>query len=395
MRGQLLRVAGAALLSSACIAEEAFEPAPAAADSYGHALRGGEPAPAESQVVAVVNIAGGQCTGSPITPDLVLTARHCVGATNESTNRVDCDETRFVDPDSAGAMFVLTTPTVTEDPADYHRVRTVRVLPDGDASLCGRDIALLELSEPLDVRPLIPRVDVPARAGDAYAAYGYGDDEAEQGSGVRRQLLDRQVLCAGKECADEGVRDTEFLGSDGVCGGDSGGPALDPERRIAGVVSRGFAGCTGPIYGDVAAFADFLKSEALAAAARGGYEAPAWALGHSTERRFNHPIGASCRDDSQCESGLCGEDGRCTRECSAAGPCPSGHSCSAETSVCQADVSTSDGEPPPASSCRFARAPGHSTWGAWLLALLLLVRARGGSARARWVRMRRGFDERR
>lgn len=58
---------------------------------------------------------------------------------------------------------------------------------------------------------------------------------------------------------------------------DSGGPALDAEGRIIGVVSRGLSGCRSPIYASVFEFAEWLRTEAMLAAKAGAYEAPSWA----------------------------------------------------------------------------------------------------------------------
>jgi hypothetical protein len=247
------------------------------------ALKGAEAAPGATQIFAIVNFAGGQCTGSPIAPNLVLTARHCIGRTKDISRRVVCTETAFTEPDSAGAVFVVTKSEITDDPNDYHRVRAVRMLPGDDEHLCGRDLALLELAEPIDVPPLIPRVDVPPVPGESYTAYGYGDDEGEVGAGVRRSLSDLRVDCVAEACPDREVYPTEWVGSDGVCSGDSGGPALDAAGKILGVVSRGYAGCRAPVYASLPAFAEFLKSEALLAAEHGNYAPPAWALPDETD----------------------------------------------------------------------------------------------------------------
>lgn len=77
-------------------------------------------------------------------------------------------------PDSAGAMFVLDTPEVTDDPDDYRPVRELRVLPGADRALCGNDLVLLRLAEPLPSPPLVLRIDRAPTVGEPYSAFGYG-----------------------------------------------------------------------------------------------------------------------------------------------------------------------------------------------------------------------------
>ncbi|HEY8944079.1 MAG TPA: S1 family peptidase [Polyangiaceae bacterium] len=355
---------------------------PAEAERQTLAIRGGEAAPEAEQVVALVNFAGGQCTGVPIGPELVLTARHCIGATNETSSQVDCEKTAFVDPDSAGAMFVLLTPTITDDPEDYRAVESVHVPPGVDASLCGNDVALVRLEERLPVAPLIPRVDVPALAGEPYTAYGFGDDEGTEGPGVRRRLTGLSVACVAPACADAEVRATEWLGSDGVCSGDSGGPALDVQGRILGVASRGYSGCRSPIYGAVHAFGGWLKQETLRAAQARGDEPPNWARGFSTDPRYHYEVGARCSDDEQCASGHCGERGLCTRECGPQGPCPDAYVCEEVTGLCEkAPSSASSG--PEASCALSAPSAKRSSYAAVALGLFALLGMRRFERRVR------------
>jgi hypothetical protein len=244
------------------------------------AIFGGSPAPRDQAVVAVVNFSGGQCSGSLIAPNLVMTARHCVADTVEKDVQVVCGETPFKAPDSAGAIFVVPSPTISDNPDDYLAVAEIRMVADQDADLCGTDVALLRLKQPLDgVTPLDPRVTEPVSKGEAYAAVGYGLDEslADKPSGERKRLGDLQVVCSDASCRGNDVRDNEWIGSGGPCQGDSGGPALDAEGRVIGVVSRGNVGCKTPVFSDVASRADWLQNEAIAAAHAAGQQPPVWA----------------------------------------------------------------------------------------------------------------------
>jgi V8-like Glu-specific endopeptidase len=237
----------------------------------------GVPAPEESAVVAVINFAGGSCSGAVIAPRLVLTARHCIAETEGEELEVRCGETKFVAPDSPGAIFVVTLPEVSDDPDDYAAVSTIRV-PEADPELCGHDVALLVTERPLaGITPLEPRIDPEATAGERFSSIGYGRDDAIGGPyGIRRRRDDLEVACVGASCADTGVRDREWLGSAGPCQGDSGGPALDADGRVIGVVSRGEQGCQGSIFGSVAARGAWLAAEARRAAMR-PEDAPVWA----------------------------------------------------------------------------------------------------------------------
>jgi hypothetical protein len=69
----------------------------------------------------------------------------------------------------------------------------------------------------------------------------------------------------------------EWVGPGGACSGDSGGPAIDAEGRVIGVLSRGKDGCLSPVYANVFDYADWLRGHALTAAEAGAYHPAEWA----------------------------------------------------------------------------------------------------------------------
>ena len=248
--------------------------------STNAAIFAGTPAPDFAPVVGVVNFAGGQCSGSLIAPRLVVTARHCVANTAGQEQQVVCGQTKFTPPDSPGAIFIVSLPEISNDPKDYLAVAEIR-MPDGlGDDLCGTDVVLLRLKEPLaDIRPLWPRVETPVEPGEAYSAVGFGVDESlpDRPASVRKRGAGYEVTCSGTGCKASDILGNEWMGNGGPCSGDSGGPALDADGRLIGVVSRGKSGCQEPVFSDVASRAAWLKSEAITAANDAGEAPPAWA----------------------------------------------------------------------------------------------------------------------
>jgi V8-like Glu-specific endopeptidase len=251
---------------------------PVALGSQRSPILDGTAAPEMTSIVGIVNFAGGLCSGSLIAPNLVLTARHCIAASEDDTTAVSCDETTLDSPDSAGAVFVVPLPQVSDNPADYHAVSAIRT-PEGATSLCGSDVALLQLTTALTLPALTPRTDAPLLAGEAYTAVGYGIDgtRARGEAGTRRELDGLSVECVGEECAEDSVFPNEWRGPKGACSGDSGGPALDAEGRVIGVLSRGKVGCLSNVYADVFDYGEWLREAGLTAAQAGRYRAPQWA----------------------------------------------------------------------------------------------------------------------
>jgi len=291
----------------------------------------------------------GLCTGSLIAPNVVLTAHHCVAdVLNEDPQTgINCAKTSF-DTSFAVSMLGVTTRSTMGNSKNstYHKVKEV-ITQTGTPLLCGNDQAILILADNLDpseAKVLVPRVDSEIVKKDEYYAVGYGatqDDQAGTGAGTRRRRDKLFITCPGAECPSSlksSVTAEEFVGDVGTCQGDSGGPALDLQDRVIGIISRGGADCTSPIYSDVFGVGQWVKDTTVHGAAVGGYAAPAWTTGYPTHPKFNYPIGGDCAQPSDCASNSCIADGvatYCTRACTDAATCPDGYTCdTAKLGVC-------------------------------------------------------------
>lgn len=314
---------------------------------YDQPIKGGYTDAADKAVVGIYDASvGGQCSGSLIAPNVVLTARHCVSNTPES---IACGQAKPGGLHSAKYFYVTTeTDLYSNNPADYHTVREIIGLPLDTASadpllnkedLCGRDMAILILDDnvgPEEAVPYTPRVDSSLVKDEQYYAVGFGaTNDSGSGSGLRRRRDNLFVDCVADDCPSAYVKKSEFIGDTGICQGDSGGPAIDMQNRVVGVTSRGSLGCDSPVYGHVFGWGQWLKDVVLYASqpSIGNYVPPPWASGKSTDPAYNGPIGAPC--DAACISGICvTPDNYCSNKCDAVNVCPDGYDCNADISVC-------------------------------------------------------------
>jgi Trypsin len=305
----------------------------------------------------------GQCSGTLIAQNLVLTARHCVALLQNSgpQDSVDCSQTSF-GLVGGGDLFRATTLTVrpsADGPAFYKGTGTVTT--PSATGICGNDVALITLDgsgvPPSAATPIVPRIDSTPVVGDKYSAIGYGltDPNDDTSDGTRMRADGNQVSCVGTDCGElSGVQAGEWEGTSRTCPGDSGGPAIDAQGRVMGVLSRGPSGCLSSVYSNVASHKDLIVQAALAAAKAGGYMPAFWATtGSSTPppRPAPDPLGTACSKANRCPKGyLCwsnnGVTGDCVPPCSAQDTtCPSGYTCNVKGGAC-----LSPAEAAPASS---------------------------------------------
>lgn len=217
------------------------------APSSPDAIIGGELVePGEHPAVVSVSIGSFLCTGTLLTPDLVLTAAHCLqgGFVEPSYVVVGVGEDRDAPTQPLGVAAFGTHPEFCipgededceEDIHDYAWLRLATPAAIDDAAL-----PTVVADESLHHRLV--------RAGASVELVGFGQDEDGR-LGLKRELTSRIVaFSASGEEMRIGVSNRD------TCKGDSGGPALarHPEGGLSlvGVLSRGSDPCgRGGIYG--------------------------------------------------------------------------------------------------------------------------------------------------
>jgi MYXO-CTERM domain-containing protein len=264
------------LLSVGCVEEQA-DPVSGEHIQLQQSIMGGEIDREHNGVVGLFQVRGGMCTGTLIAPNLVLTAQHCVSPV--ASEQVICGQSGF--GTAYEARFVMVTPQayMQQNYQSFIGGREIHVAPGGN-DMCGYDIALVILKSNISAdvaEPHIPRVDFPVLVNETYDAIGYGHVGDGSGSGTRRIIQNRRVQCTGLTCPQyTSVQETEFMGTEGTCQGDSGGAALDIKGRVLGALSRGPGGCSASLYSAVYSWSDWMREIGARAAELGGYEPHLW-----------------------------------------------------------------------------------------------------------------------
>jgi hypothetical protein len=223
---------------AACGAED-----PGDVGAVRSAIVGGEPSTAAENAVVLLRNVRGECTGTLIAPNLVATARHCVSSANLAMICSDRGETLSggqagTDYDPAKIAVYVGDSFARKGVLDPQAVGA-RIVHDGSPTLCDHDLAFLVLSKNVEGPTAKVRLTEPPVVGETFRAVGWGlsVDATPPDRRVSRRGVRITAVGSNKERT---VGPRELSATEGICDGDSGGPALsEKDGALLGVVTRG------------------------------------------------------------------------------------------------------------------------------------------------------------
>lgn len=299
---------------------------------------------------------GAGCTGTLITPHVVITARHCVSAYSRSSG--------FGADYTPSNMYIW----YGSEPRGTPDNTVIRIVHNGATRIDDNDFAMLVLKDAATKIPFSPiRLAKPPVKSETVAVAGYGITETDTGSPSVE--LHKRYRRENLRIAYVGPIPSYYIGAneivlgESICQGDSGGPVYaQGTKALLAVTSRGgngqredptkpWIGCVG-----TSAINYFTRVDSFAALIRKTVEEVGEVLWEEGTEKPAQPtipdpgtLGTACTDGTSCASKICIEwagSTVCSQECSDSNPCPSGFDCSGGYCT-KADPSAPPPEEPP------------------------------------------------